>query len=213
MEINKRIVGTTIYLCRHGESEANVRDIIGGNYDITKNGVNFGYALGKYIKQEEVVEKTEIPIWTSTLKRTINTALKCQEASGGKNKLLQWKELDEIHGGMCEEHTFDYVKKNHPEIYLNRKIDKFNFVYPGGGESYAMLSKRIEPVILSLERQSTSILIICHTAVLRLLLAYLLDLDVSKVIVKDVPLNRVYKITKDDFINSCNEIDLEEHAS
>lgn len=198
-------VGNSIYLCRHGESIANTKSLIGGDYDITENGKKFGLALGKYMKE---VEPYGIPIWTSTLQRTINTALKCQEAARGTDPLLQWTALDEIHGGMFEEHTFDYVKQNYPEVHSSRKKDKFNFVYPNRGESYAMLTQRIEPVILCLERQTSNILIICHTAVLRMLLAYLLDLDKEEATVRDVPLNRVYKITKGITNNTCEEIDL-----
>ena len=198
-------VGNNIYLCRHGESIANTKGIIGGNYDITESGRHFGKLLGKYMVENK---PNGLPIWTSTLIRTINTALECQSVAGGNNKLLQWPALDEIHGGMFEECTFDYVKKNYPKVYQDRKNNKFNFVYPNRGESYEILSKRIEPVILCMERQTSDILIICHTAVLRMLLCYLLDKNKEDCTTLDIPLNRLYKITKGYCSNSCEEIDL-----
>jgi broad specificity phosphatase PhoE/predicted kinase len=204
----KTNIGNCIYLCRHGESEANTKGIIGGNYNITENGKKFGKLLGKYMMENE---PNGTPIWTSTLIRTINTALECQKAAGGVDDLFRWSCLDEINGGIFEESTFDYVKKEHPQVYNERKKDKFNYTYPGrGGESYSLVCQRLEPVILCLERQSCNILIICHTAILRMLLSYLLDLDREKSTDMEIPLNRVYKIQRDYYNNKVQEIDLVE---
>ena len=41
--------GRTIYLSRHGESEYNVEDRIGGNSSITERGHQYARALGTYM--------------------------------------------------------------------------------------------------------------------------------------------------------------------
>lgn len=46
--------------------------------------------------------------------------------------------------------------------------------YPSVLQSYQDLVQRLEPVIMELERQE-NVLVICHQAVLRCLLAYFLD--------------------------------------
>ena len=102
-------------------------------------------------------------------------------------------------------HIFKYLIY----IYKERKQDKYNFVYPNRGESYAMLAQRIEPVLLSIERQTCNILIICHTAVLRMMLSYLLDLNRGENTTAEIPLNRVYKIQRDYYDNKLEIIDLE----
>ena len=201
----KKSIGNTIYVCRHGESEANILDLIGGNYDLTENGREFGKKLGLYMVENE---KNGIQIWTSSLIRTINTAKECQRVANGNDSILELNELDEIHAGSFEEFTFTNLKMNHPEVNKARQYDKYNFVYPNRGESYSMLAKRIEPVLLSIERQTCNVLIICHTAVLRMIVSYLLDLDREKSTTMDVPLNRIYKIERDYCKNNLEIVDL-----
>lgn len=43
------VEGRTIYLSRHGESEYNVEDRIGGNSSITERGHQYARALGTYM--------------------------------------------------------------------------------------------------------------------------------------------------------------------
>jgi broad specificity phosphatase PhoE len=44
--------------------------------------------------------------------------------------------------------------------------------YPGAGESYADVMQRVKPVIIELERQRKSVVVVCHLAVQRCLYAY-----------------------------------------
>lgn len=52
--------------------------------------------------------------------------------------------------------------------YEKRLLDKLTYRYPGvGGESYLDVIERIRPVLIELERQRKSVVIVCHIAVLR----------------------------------------------
>ena len=56
----------------------------------------------------------------------------------------------------------------YPEEFSKRNADKLNYRYPGAaGESYLDVIERVRPVIIELERQRKSIVIVCHLAVLR----------------------------------------------
>ena len=57
---------------RHGESEMNVKKIIGGNGNLSPNGRAYGAALGEYIRQRIDTDSTRFI--TSTLQRTLQTA-------------------------------------------------------------------------------------------------------------------------------------------
>jgi hypothetical protein len=58
------------------------------------------------------------------------------------------------------------LQELHPEVYEARLKDKLNYRYPGaGGESYADVIQRIRPIIVELERQRRSVLVVCHLAV------------------------------------------------
>ena len=61
-----------------------------------------------------------------------------------------------------------YFKQTQPAEYQKRSDDKLNYRYPGeGGESYLDVIERIRPVIIELERQKRSIIIVCHLAIIR----------------------------------------------
>lgn len=85
------------------------------------------------------------------------------------------------------------IHTKYPEEFAKRDADKYNYRYPGG-ESYHDLVARLEPVIMELERQG-DVLVICHQAVARCLLAYFLDEDQSKLPYLEVPLHTVVKLT------------------
>lgn len=99
--------------------------------------------------------------------------------------------------------TYEEIQERYPEEFALRDQDKYRYRYPkgevitgggtrgqgggGGGwgtpshsplspppQSYEDLVQRLEPVIMELERQE-NVLVICHQAVMRCLLAYFLD--------------------------------------
>jgi len=81
--------------------------------------------------------------------------------------------LNELRGGELDKMTHADIKHKFPEIWEQRMKDKLHFRYPGaGGESYIDLIQRIKPVIIELERQRKSVLIVSHLAVQRCLCAY-----------------------------------------
>uniref|UniRef100_A0AAR2KM52 6-phosphofructo-2-kinase domain-containing protein n=1 Tax=Pygocentrus nattereri TaxID=42514 RepID=A0AAR2KM52_PYGNA len=162
--MNIHVTPRTIYLCRHGESELNLLGRIGGDSGLSPRGNKFAAALGKYIRGQCILD---LKIWTSHMKRTIQTA----EAVGVPYE--QWKALNEIDAGVCEEMTYEEIQEHHPEEFALRDQDKYRYRYPKG-ESYEDLVQRLEPVIMELERQE-NVLVICHQAVMRCLLAYFLD--------------------------------------
>lgn len=90
-----------------------------------------------------------------------------------------WKSLNEIDAGICEGMTYEEIAEKFPEEFSMRDQDKYHYRYPGG-ESYADLVQRIEPVIMELERQE-SVLVVCHQAVMRCILAYFLDKTSGKI--------------------------------
>uniref|UniRef100_A0A674H4H5 6-phosphofructo-2-kinase/fructose-2,6-bisphosphatase 2 n=1 Tax=Taeniopygia guttata TaxID=59729 RepID=A0A674H4H5_TAEGU len=85
--MNIHVQPRTIYLCRHGESEYNLLGRIGGDSGLSARGKQFSQALKKFIEEQEIVD---LKVWTSQLKRTIQTA----ESLGVLYE--QWKILNEI---------------------------------------------------------------------------------------------------------------------
>ncbi|KAM9106879.1 6-phosphofructo-2-kinase/fructose-2,6-bisphosphatase 2 isoform 3-T4 [Megaptera novaeangliae] len=162
--MNIHVHPRTIYLCRHGESEFNLLGKIGGDSGLSVRGKQFAQALRKFLEEQEIAD---LKVWTSQLKRTIQTA----ESLGVTYE--QWKILNEIDAGVCEEMTYAEIKEQYPDEFALRDEEKYLYRYPGG-ESYQDLVQRLEPVIMELERQG-NVLVISHQAVMRCLLAYFLD--------------------------------------
>uniref|UniRef100_A0A673KAH4 6-phosphofructo-2-kinase/fructose-2,6-bisphosphatase 2 n=1 Tax=Sinocyclocheilus rhinocerous TaxID=307959 RepID=A0A673KAH4_9TELE len=162
--MNIHVHSHSIYLCRHGESEHNVQGRIGGDSELSPRGRQFASALREFIEEHKL---SDLKVWTSQLRRTIQTA----EELGVPYE--QWKILNEIDAGVCEEMTYEMIQNTFPEEFALRDQDKYHYRYPGG-ESYQDLVQRLEPVIMELERQG-NVLVICHQAVMRCLLAYFLD--------------------------------------
>nr|XP_055193936.1 6-phosphofructo-2-kinase/fructose-2,6-bisphosphatase 1 isoform X2 [Nyctereutes procyonoides] len=182
--MNIHVTPRSIYLCRHGESELNLRGRIGGDSGLSARGKQYAYALANFIQSQGI---NSLKVWTSHMKRTIQTA----EALGVPYE--QWKALNEIDAGVCEEMTYEEIQEHYPEEFALRDQDKYRYRYPKG-ESYEDLVQRLEPVIMELERQE-NVLVICHQAVMRCLLAYFLDKSSDELPYLKCPLHTVLKLT------------------
>uniref|UniRef100_A0A8C7YVZ2 6-phosphofructo-2-kinase/fructose-2,6-biphosphatase 4a n=1 Tax=Oryzias sinensis TaxID=183150 RepID=A0A8C7YVZ2_9TELE len=182
--MNIHITPRSIYLCRHGESELNVKGRIGGDSGLTTRGKQFAKKLAQFIQTQSIVD---LKVWTSQMKRTIQTA----EALAVPYE--QWKALNEIDAGVCEEMMYEEIQESHPLEFALRDQDKYRYRYPKG-ESYEDLVQRLEPVIMELERQE-NVLVICHQAVMRCLLAYFLDKSAEELPYLKCPLHTVLKLT------------------
>uniref|UniRef100_A0A674D5R6 6-phosphofructo-2-kinase/fructose-2,6-bisphosphatase-like n=1 Tax=Salmo trutta TaxID=8032 RepID=A0A674D5R6_SALTR len=182
--MNIHVAPRFIYLTRHGESELNLVGRIGGDSGLSPHGNKFASALGGYIRSQCI---RDLKVWTSHMKRTIQTA----EGLGVPYE--QWKALNEIDAGVCEEMTYEEIQDHYPEEFALRDQNKYRYRYPKG-ESYEDLVQRLEPVIMELERQE-NVLVVCHQAVMRCLLAYFLDKSAAELPYLKCPLHTVLKLT------------------
>lgn len=184
--INLHIQPRSIYIMRHGETTFNETGRIGGDANLSAAGESFAKALPGVLGDIHEGGRP-LTVWTSTLRRTMDTARHLPYPK------LQWKALDELDGGVCDGLTYEEIEKRYPEDFALRDQDKFNFRYRGG-ESYADLVLRLEPIIMELERQE-NILIIGHQAVLRAILAYFLNKSHDELPYLKIPLHMVIKLT------------------
>jgi len=179
-----------LYLIRHGETYFNLENRIGGDSDLTINGISQSRALAKYFTSKK------IPIiFTSEKKRTIQTAnpiRKLQENS----LIIPLSEFDEIDSGVCECMTYNEIRAKMPQVYLNRKKDKYNYLYPEG-EGYVSMKKRINHGIkkaLYLSGYPQTIMIIGHQAVNRMILSHFLFRREEDVPYTYIPQDKFYHV-------------------
>jgi len=196
--LNMHIQQRVIYLTRHGESEFNKCGRIGGDSPLTERGRAFAVKLGEFMREEtkhNIREdgKIDLCVWTSTLKRAVQTGLEVQQRVNISGSVIQWRALDEIDAGICNAMTYQEIAKAYPEEWAARKKDKLHYRYPEG-ESYVDVIHRIEPVILELERQQSTVLVIGHQAVLRTFYAYYLNKCQDECPHLEIPLHTIIKI-------------------
>jgi len=184
--MNLNINSGKIYLSRHGESLDNVNKTIGGNSVLSHMGRQYSLKLFTHIYNDDNDINT---IYTSTLKRTIETS----KPFSKKYNIINKKFLDEVNAGICDGMTYAQIKLIYPDISKDRKKDKLNYRYPYG-ESYTDIVERLKYFILDLERTEECTMIITHTAVLRCLLGYFLDIPLKDIAYIDVPLHRIIKL-------------------
>ncbi|CAF0773130.1 unnamed protein product, partial [Didymodactylos carnosus] len=182
--MNIHVLPRTIYITRHGESELNTQQRIGGDPPLSPRGKMYADALAQYMAKENI---PDLIVWTSKLLRTIQTAAKINAPKE------QWKALDEINAGICEGLTYLEIAERFPEEFALRDQSKYYYRYPGG-ESYQDLVARLEPVIMELER-AENVLVVCHQAVARCILAYFLDKNADDLPYTKVPLHTLIKLT------------------
>jgi broad specificity phosphatase PhoE/dephospho-CoA kinase len=185
--MNLNINSGKIYLSRHGESLDNTNKTIGGNSVLSHMGKQYSLKLFTHIHNDD--DNDINTIYTSTLKRTIETA----KPFSKKYNIINKKLLDEINAGICDGMTYAQIKLIYPDIYKNRKKDKLNYRYPYG-ESYTDIIERLKYFILDIERTEECTMIITHTAVMRCLLGYFLDIPLKDIAYIDVPLHKIIKL-------------------
>jgi broad specificity phosphatase PhoE/predicted kinase len=185
--IDMHVTPRPIFLTRHGESAYNERGILGGDSELSPRGEEYARSLANYMRRE-VLPGSPIAVWTSTLRRTIQTAVPLM----GKPRM--WRALDELDAGICEGMTSEEIRLQMPEVYAARRADKFRYRYPRG-ESYEDVIQRLDPLLITLERQRTPVLVIAHQAVLRVLYAYFMDIPPRECSRLPIPLHTLIRLT------------------
>lgn len=176
-----------IFMTRHGESINNLLNIIGGDCHITERGQLYSNYLTKYFKD------VPITIWTSKLKRTIETT---SQLNGIK---VEWDKLNEIYSGDYEEMILDDIKTLHPIVYQHRNSDKLNNKYPNG-ESYIDLQVRVNKVLDTIDMDADdTLLIVAHQAVCRVIYSYFTKTPISDCINTKIDLHTLYKLESQKF--------------
>jgi broad specificity phosphatase PhoE/predicted kinase len=182
--LNLHVRPRSVWLTRHGESSFNVLGRIGGDSPLSNAGRAYARTLAQSVRERV---GTDVVVWTSTLRRTVETA----EVVGLAYR--SWRALDEIDAGVCDGMTYAEIAEVMPQEYAARQLDKFRYRYPRG-ESYQDVIQRLEPVIFELERERAPVLVIGHQAVLRALYAYMMDRPPQECPFVSIPLHTILEL-------------------
>jgi len=158
---------------------------VGGDADLSPHGLQYAKCLADYVNGT-LNEFNDLTLWTSCLKRTIQTA------QGIRTRQERLPELNELDSGVCEGMTYEEIAARYPVEFAARDHDKFRYRYPGG-ESYEDLLERVQPVLLRLQTMD-NVLVIAHQAVLRCLLGTLLNKENQELPYINAPLHTIMRV-------------------
>jgi len=182
---------TNLFLVRHGETYFNLEDRIGGDSGLTEKGRAQARALAQYFKTRKIPY-----IFTSKMKRTIQTAEPIKRLQPNCT-IMPLEEFNEIDSGVCECMSYKEIREKMPHVYVKRKEDKYNYIYPNG-EGYVSMKKRIDSGIkkaLYLSSNSKNIMIVGHRAANRMILSHFLYRRTEDVPYIYIPQDKYYHIT------------------
>lgn len=194
--MNLHVSPRSIWLVRHGESLYNIEDRVGGDAGLSEAGKGFARELAERA-HELGLDRSDLRVWTSTLRRTKETAAPLGLPTE------EWRALDEIDAGDCDGMTYEEIRTQMPEEHAARREAKLTYRYPRG-ESYLDVIRRLEPVIVELERERRPVMVVAHQAVLRALYAYLMDRPPKEIPYLPIPLHTVVRLTPITY--GCEEV-------
>ncbi|GGK30716.1 histidine phosphatase family protein [Salinarimonas ramus] len=168
------MAGPVLYFVRHGETDWNAEGRLQGGRDTDLN------ALGRV--QAEAAARTlrslvrgdlaRLDFVASPMRRTRDTMEILRGTLGLPRDAYRLDErLVEISFGSWEGSTWPEIRDRDPAGAAAREADKWGFV-PPQGESYAMLARRLAPVVEGLVRDTV---MVAHGGVARALLTLMAD--------------------------------------
>lgn len=161
-----------LLLVRHGDTESNSRERYWGHTDVKLSAA--GVRQAELLRHRLATEKMDA-IYSSDLSRAVVTAETI--AVGRGLGVVTCVELREISFGELEGLNFSEVDRLYPDIAKLWRERSLQLRYPGG-ESVEELNQRVRQFRSRLEehRAGETILIVGHSASLRMLICQLLGL-------------------------------------
>eukprot|EP00611_Tribonema_gayanum_P005346 TRINITY_DN14585_c0_g1_i1.p1 TRINITY_DN14585_c0_g1~~TRINITY_DN14585_c0_g1_i1.p1 ORF type:complete len:265 (-),score=83.77 TRINITY_DN14585_c0_g1_i1:1025-1819(-) len=187
-----RLTPRPILLARCGESENDAMGRIGGDPPLTHVGELFAKKLQDTMLawQRSLPESKQPVVWTSTL-------LRARQTTAGLARhfpVMRLHILDELKAGAAEGMTHAEMAEHFPDVTSARSENKLEIQFPGGGESYLDLFRRLEPVLLGLMSETQPVVIISHLGVLRVIYSYLMGVEPSQCPYLELPMHCIIQL-------------------
>ena len=187
-------MSTTVYLIRHGESEANEHNVFlgQGNMDLTAIGKHQAEMAAQYLKN---AVKPDF-IYSSDLTRAYDTARFTAEKFD--MPIIKDTALREINAGYWDKLTFEEIEERYPESFEIWKSD-VGSSRCDGGESVGELWDRFISAVTDIAKRhdGATVLIFTHATPIRIFGAFCLGKSLAEL--KDMPWAANASVTKAEF--------------
>jgi probable phosphoglycerate mutase len=184
-----------IYLIRHGETEWNLEERKQGHRDsmLTARGRRQAIDLS-YVLRDLGLKGSKI--YSSPLGRVRTFRNLIFDNLGISPEVTEHDSLREHGFGDWEGLTPGEIEARFPGEQEKRKKSRWNYIIPGGGESYEILDKRVRGFLSEIDEVADTF-IFSHEMVGKAIRGVLLDLDREDILDLDHPHNVVFRITKE----------------
>jgi len=176
-------MSTTVYLIRHGESEANNLTMFAGHIDVelTAQGKKQADVTAEYLEKQNFRPSA---IYSSDLTRAYSTAESI--AKRLNMPIVKNEGLREINAGEWEGVKFDELIKKFKGSY-SVWLENIGRSHCDGGESVAELQKRVVSTVATLadKHKNEVIFVFTHATPIRVLAAHCMNKSLDEV--KDIP--------------------------
>ena len=162
---------THFIFVRHGQSEANEKQIFTGHIDVclTESGKLQAQKTGEYIKSHFKIDK----IYSSDLKRAYETACIIAKCIGyNTENIVKEPAFREIYAGEWEGIPYNEVPQKFPLAYKAWMNNTEECRIPGG-ESVLEVYKRVSECLKETAAQNDgkTVMVVCHATPIRTILA------------------------------------------
>jgi probable phosphoglycerate mutase len=190
--------GITLYLSRHGETEANVQRRFSGrkNTLLTGRGREQAKAIGQAL-EHELGKAPKLAFVSSPLQRARITMEIARETLGlPREGYTIDARIEEIDLGEWDQLTTDQARARDPGLFEARAADKWHVHVPGG-ENYAEVAARATDWVSSLASDTFAV---SHGAFTRILRGLFMGLTPQEMSALDEPQGVVFRIRGNDVV-------------
>ncbi|MCJ1353080.1 MAG: hypothetical protein MMC33_003064 [Icmadophila ericetorum] len=201
------------YFARAGTSRE--EDSYKVDADLSEQGIDYARKMSETLLKHREAERQalidrggpttplkKLTVWTSTRRRTVETAQFLYEWGYG---VRQRPQMSQLNPGVCEKMSQRRIREEFPEEVARHEADPYHHRFPRA-ESYHDLAVRLEPIILELEREQNDLLIIAHESVLRVLYGYLMACNATDIPSLSFPRNEIIEIVPASYNNEATRI-------
>ncbi len=185
--------GVTLYLARHGETEANSQHRFSGKRDtpLTQKGLAQAHALGEIMKRE-VGMRPSLAFVASPLARARLTMQIVRGVLGlPEGDFATDARIAEIDLGAWDQLTDEEARARNPALFDARAADKWNIPVPGG-EDYEEVAARASSWVRDIKIDTFAV---SHGALTRILRGLFQGLDWRAMSDLDEPQGVVFRIS------------------
>lgn len=133
---------------------------------LDKKGRAFSRNLKTFVEREIANPQERLVVYTSTAQRAIQTAADIPSVG-----TAAWPALNMLDTGMLDEMTFYRICHENPKILQEFMQDPFKYRIPGG-ESFEDVVRRLDDMVVEIERLTQDVLIVSHLTTLQVLYGY-----------------------------------------